>query len=441
MPLAPPSASDQHGFADLRGLSEPCGRSGLFDLADPQWQQLSNGAGVVSLDLPEAPLLCIEFWCRAGSAFESVEESGLAHFLEHMVFKGSERLQPGEFDRRVEALGGSSNAATGFDDVHYHLLIPPEAAAEGLELLLDLVLTPRLDPEAFDLERQVVLEELAQSEDQPDEVALQRLLNQACPDHAYGLPILGRREALLEHSPESMARFHRRLYGANRCVLALSGALRQAQLDGALQRSALARLAPVPEPAAAPRLQVRSGHDRIELPRLESARLLMAWGLPSAADLDGVMGADLITSLMAEGRRSRLVDRLREQLRIVESVDLDLHVMECGSLALLEAICEPEELAEVRQAIEDVWREVMAAPIGEAEWQRCRRLVANGYRFGLEAPAGVAGLIGNNGLWRRQLPLSAPLQALDRWNPLRLQSEALPWLEPGHAWVLEALPA
>ncbi|MEY3464375.1 MAG: hypothetical protein RLZZ468_2153 [Cyanobacteriota bacterium] len=396
---------------------------------------------MVSLELEEAPLLCIEFWCRAGSAFESPGESGIAHFLEHMVFKGSQRLGPGEFDRRVEALGGSSNAATGFDDVHYHLLIPPEAGAEGLELLLDLVLQPRLEADAFDLERQVVLEELAQSEDQPDEVALQRLLSLACADHPYGLPILGRREALLAHTPAAMDAFHRRLYGADRCVLALSGAVAAAGLDARLDGCALAALAAVPASAAPPPLQLRPGEERLALPRLESARLLMAWGLPPASDQDGVMGADLLTSLLAEGRRSRLVERLREQLRIVESVDLDLHVMECGSLALLEAICEPQELPEVRQAITAVWRELAAEPIEPTEWQRCRRLVANGYRFGLEAPAGVAGLIGNNALWRRPLALTAPLEALERWSADRLRAEALDWLHPERACVLEAIPA
>ncbi len=413
----------------------------MAGLADPQLRQLPNGAPVVSLELEEAPLVCIEFWCRAGSAFETPQESGLAHFLEHMVFKGSRTLGAGEFDRRVEALGGSSNAATGFDDVHYHLLIPPAAASEGLELLLDLVLQPRLDPHDFDLERQVVLEELAQSEDQPEEVALQRLLTLACPEHPYGLPILGRREALLSHTSERMAAFHRRLYGANRCVLALSGALGEAGLDSVVTSSALARLQPVAEPASSAPLTLQAGEERLVLPRLESARLLMAWALPPASDLDGVMGADLITSLLAEGRRSRLVERLREDLRIVESVDLDLHVMESGSLALLEAICEPDDLPQVRQAIQQVWRELAAEAITDTEWQRCRHLVSNSYRFGLEAPAGIAGLIGNNRLWQRSLNLEAPMAALGQWSAARLQSQALSWLDPNQACVLESLPA
>jgi zinc protease len=416
-------------------------RSLLPGLAEPHHQRLASGTELVSLALPEAPLVCLDFWCRAGSAYESEPESGLAHFLEHMVFKGSRSLAAGEFDRRIEALGGSSNAATGFDDVHYHVLIPPQAAAQALDLLLDLVLHPRLDPQAFHLERQVVLEELAQSEDQPEEVAMQRLLSLACPDHPYGLPILGRRPELLRHQPAAMASFHQRLYGGNRCVLALCGALAD---DSLLQRAASGPLAALPtgqEPAAAPPLQVRSGEERLALPRLEAARLLMAWPQPAARDLDAVMGADLATSLLAEGRRSRLVERLREQLRLVESVDLDLHPMECGSLALLEAVCEPSDLPRVRQVIRQVWQEVMTEPIGEVEWGRVRRLVANAYRFGLESAGALAGLIGNSTLWGRRQPLDHPLQLLERWTPERLRSTALPQLDPERACVLEAVPA
>ncbi len=416
------------------------GVSLLPGLGQPLRHGLANGAELVSLPLAGAPLVCLDFWCRAGSAFETAPESGMAHFLEHMVFKGSAQLGPGDFDRRIEALGGSSNAATGYDDVHYHVLIPPEAAPEAVDLLLDLVLCPRLDADAFAMERQVVLEELAQSEDQPEEVAVQTLLAQACPGHPYGLPILGRRERLQAHDPAAMADFHRRMYGAGRCELALSGAVDRSLLEH-VAAGPLATLDAVAEPPPPPPLRLEPGDQRLTLPRLEAARLLMAWWQPAAADLSGVMGADLATSVLAEGRRSRLVERLREQLRIVESIDLDLHPMECGSLAILEAVCGEDDLPEVREAIAQVWLEVMAEPLGEAEWARARRLVANSYRFGLESPGAVAGVIGNSHLWGRRTPLSAPLQELERWTPERLRHEALSRLDPALASVLEVVPA
>jgi predicted Zn-dependent peptidase len=263
----------------------------------------------------------------------------------------------------------------------------------------------------------------------------------ACPGHAYGLPILGRREALLAHEPEAMAAFHQRLYGGGRCVLALAGALAGTDLESRAAEGALASLDPLAGPPPLDPLRVQPGERRLELPRLEAARLLMAWGQPPAQDLHGVMGCDLATSLLAEGRRSRLVARLREQLQLVESVDLDLHPMECGSLALLEAVCDPDDLPAVRAAIHTVWEEVMAEPVLAPEWSRVRRLVTNSYRFGMEAPGNVAGLIGTGHLWGRYESLEAPLEAIDAWDPETLRAEALASLDPRRAAVLEAVPA
>jgi predicted Zn-dependent peptidase len=125
----------------------------------------------------------------------------------------------------------------------------------------------------------------------------------------------------------------------------------------------------------------------------------------------------------------------------VESVDLDLHVMESGSFALLEAICETDELPAVRQAIAEVWAQLQQDGLPEAEWQRAQRLVANGYRFGLEAAGGVAGLIGNNRLWGRRHGLSQPLEDIDRWDREQLVQRVVPLLDPAAACVLEAVPA
>jgi predicted Zn-dependent peptidase len=291
------------------------------------------------------------------------------------------------------------------------------------------------------MERQVVLEELAQSEDQPEEVVLQQLLRLACPNHPYGHPILGRREDLLAHDPTAMRQFHDRLYTAGRCVLALSGALTAGHLEGRAARGPLASLSSSRDGLEPTDLVVAAGEHRLSVPRLEAARLVMAWWQPAAADLEATMGADLATSVLAEGRRSRLVHRLREELRIVESIDLDLHPMEHGSLALLEAVCDPQDLPAVRSAIEAVWSELIEEPLDEAEWQRARRLVINGYRFGLESAGGVACQIGNAQLWRRLRDLQEPLRMVERWTAAAVRDRAMPLLDPARACVLEAVPA
>ena len=391
--------------------------------------------------MADAGLTCLDFWCRAGSAFERPGEEGLAHFLEHMVFKGSERLAAGEFDLRVEALGGSSNAATGFDDVHFHVLVPPEGAAEAMDILLDLVLEPALRRDAFDMERDVVLEEIAQYRDQPDEVVVQQLLAACCSDHPYGRPILGWEESLNASTPATMAAFHRRRYRGPNCTLVVAGAIPE-DLPTLLTQGRLAQLdGPDKSDTDQPQgLHFRPGHDCVKVDRLEAARLLMAWPAAPADQQRTVMGFDLATTLLAEGRRSRLVERLREDLQIVESIDMDLTTLEQGSLVMLEACCSPERIDDVEQEVKQILERSATAAINDEEMDRGRQLVGNGLRFSLEAPGSVAAITGPQALWRSPQNPLAPLEDLDGWTAPALQAEVFRQLHPDQAFTLIALP-
>ena len=180
---------------------------------------LSNGATCVVTEMEYSSLTCVDFWCRAGSFYERPEEEGMAHFLEHMIFKGSKNLFEGEFDLKIESLGGSSNAATGLDDVHYHILIPPNNIKEAISLLIELISSPQINKEAFEIEKEVVLEEIAQSNDQPEEVIFTTLIESCWPSHRYGRPILGKKENLNKMIPTEMKLFHKRQYLAKNCTL------------------------------------------------------------------------------------------------------------------------------------------------------------------------------------------------------------------------------
>lgn len=414
---------------------------------------LENGTRCVTAAMKDAPLTCLDLWCQAGSFCEHAGEEGIAHFLEHMVFKGSQRLQAGEFDRRVEALGGSSNAATGFDDVHFHVLVPPSAAEEALELLLDLVFSPAFSPETFVLERDVVLEEIAQYRDQPDERVIQTLLQACCANHPYGRPILGFEASLNASDPEAMHAFHQRRYIGENCCLAVAGAIPNGFVD-VLNESALVSIASHPNSekelnrqsavntslSVNSHLDFKTGREDIRVSRLESGRFVMAWKIPPASNQTMIMGADLATTLLSEGRRSRLVQHLREELQIVESIDMDVTALEQGSLVMLEACCPEEQLNQVEQEIHKVLGASLESPPLPQEMVRSQQLVRNGLCFNLEAAGQVAGLAGNHALWNRPQPLLQPLEHLDRWSAKRLQEDIFPIFQPDKSFTLVARP-
>ena len=392
--------------------------------------------------MPDAPLTCIDFWCQAGSSSERSGEEGIAHFLEHMVFKGSGRLAAGAFDEAIEALGGSSNAATGFDDVHFHVLVPPDRAAEALDLLLELVLKPALEPQGFATERDVVLEEIAQYADQPTEQVLQSILSLGCGDHAYGRPILGEVATLNAMEPSLMRRFHQRRYLGPNCTLALAGPAPET-LKPAIAASALADLpADQNKPSSHQPLplMLQAGRHTQRVDRLESARILMLWTTAPAHNQDAVMGADLATTLLGEGRRSRLVERLREELQLVESISMDLTALEEGSLITLEVICQEDALSAVEQEINAVLHQVANEAVSEQELRRGYQLVSNSLRYSLESVGHVTGLCASHVLWHRHQDLLSPLNLLGHWSTDRLQTELFPALLPEKACVLIARP-
>ncbi|MCY4332536.1 MAG: pitrilysin family protein [Cyanobacteria bacterium MAG CAR1_bin_15] len=403
---------------------------------------LANGIPVGYIPLPETGLVCLDLWVAAGSRWETAPETGLAHFLEHMVFKGSRRLGEGEFDRRIEAIGGTSNAATGLDDVHFHVSCPAAAAVEALDLVTELVLFPSFREEAFALERLVVQEELKQALDQPDEVAYQALLERACGGHSYGRPILGTPASLNALTVDAMAAFHRRLYGAGRLAMVVSGAVAPDVFHGRLGSGPLSRRAAVSPPhSAPPRPTIQPGHSRLKLKRLECARLMACWAMPPRLEYTMLAGLELAVSLLAEGRCSWLISRLREELGLVDELDLEIIPLEAGSLAILEASCAPARLHELERLLPQCLSDWLGQPPPPRALERACRQMITRLCFSMESAGGVAAQTGPSLLRGHMYPLDGPLADLQTWTATTLHTRVMPLFAPRQAHWLSVAPA
>ena len=402
---------------------------------------LANGIPVGYIPLADTRLTCLNLWIAAGSRWETATEMGLAHFLEHMVFKGSCHLAEGEFDWRIETLGGTSNAATGLDDVHFQVSCPAGAAMEALELLTDLVLFPSFQEKAFALERLVVQEELKQALDQPDEVAYQTLLRRACGSHSYGRSILGTPASLDALTVNTMAAFHRRLYGAGRLAVVVSGAVVPEGFHEDLRSSPLSHWAPVSPPQGGqPRLHIQPGHDHLTVKRLECARLMACWAMPPAAERTVLTGLELAICLLTEGRCSWLMSRLREELALVDELDLELIPLEAGSLAILEGRCAPAHLHQLERLLPQCLTDWLRQPPQPHVLQRACRQMMTRVSFGLESAGGAAAYMGPSLLWGHGPPLDAQLMDLQTWTAAPLHTRVMPLFAPQRARWLSVMP-
>ena len=401
---------------------------------------LPNGATCVVADIEQSTLTCIDFWCKGGSLYEMKNEEGMAHFLEHMIFKGSKNLKEGEFDLKIESLGGSSNAATGLDDVHYHVLVPPEKIEEGLNLILELLLFPKIEKEAFEVEKEVVLEEIAQNIEQPDEIIYMKLLKGCLTPHRYSKPILGDEKTVKSINPRQMKQFHKNHYVGKNCTLSIAGELPN-EIISIVSNSKLNELKKITKGKnICTKTTFNRGYQKETIPRLEGGRILKAWKLPPAKEQILILGAEIAATILCEGKSSIIVKNLREEKRIIESIDIDLQILEEGGLILLDVSCQKENLKLAESEINSILKKLNRDLVADKDLERAKRLVINNIYFGLELSTQIASTLGNQALWGRHQSLLKSIDDISYWTTSRLNELIFPLFNPENAFTLIAEP-
>ena len=401
--------------------------------ASPTAFQLDNGLTFIHQYLPATPVVVADVWLRAGAMQEPEKWAGMAHFLEHMIFKGTQLLPPGVFDREIENRGGMTNAATSHDYAHFFLTTAASYLKDTLPYLADLLLNASIPDDEFICEREVVLEEIRSCYDDPDWIGFQALSESVYQQHPYGRSVLGTESNLMQNSPEAMRSFHRAHYQPENMIVAIVGGIPQ---DSALelvnqnfqkfpQRCALPEVEEMGEPLIA---GVR--RQELYLPRLEQARLMMAWIGPGVRQYRNAYGLDLLSVLLAEGRSSRLVRALREDRQLVGAISSNFSLQRESSLFTISAWLEPQHLEFVESLICAHLEELQTTPISAGELARCQRILCNDYAFSTETPNQLAGLYGYyNILGEAELAVSYPHQ-IQSFNADELQQLAQQYLSP-----------
>lgn len=288
----------------------------VFDRVTARVKRLDNGLGVVLLPQPEAESIVTVVCYRAGGRDEGSDESGLAHFLEHMMFKGSALYPPGAIDCLTQRLGGTNNAFTSHDVSAYHFQFERCRLDEALRIEADRMRGLSLLPEEVESEREVILEEIRMVEDDPWDALEQAVARRVFGDHPYARPVLGTRQSLRGLDAAALRSFHRRHYHPGRAILVVAGGLPSDAIDRV--EAVVGNGAPDGSTSAGPRgdldppAGVGGSDRRVELRRGEMARLMVAHPAPAADDPLSVH-VRLALTVLASGRASRIQRELVEQ--------------------------------------------------------------------------------------------------------------------------------
>ncbi|MGL5080478.1 MAG: M16 family metallopeptidase [Microcoleaceae cyanobacterium] len=406
----------------------------------PTLHQLPNGLTIVAEQLP-VEAVNLNIWIKTGSAVESDEINGMAHFLEHMVFKGTPRLGSGEFEQRIEERGAVTNAATSQDYTQYYITTAPQDFAYLAPLQFDVVFNPSIPNDAFERERLVVLEEIRRSEDNPGRRSFRQAMETVFERLPYRRPVLGPTSVIEQVTAQQMRAFHAQHYQPESTTVAVVGNLPVEQLietvTHAVEMTQPQAWQQIPEQTLSP-WDLLPEPSFTEVVRrelvdesLQQARLVLTWRTPGLDQLLQTYALDILACILGQGRTARLVQDLREQRGLVSSISVSHMTQQLQGVFYISVRLSVENLAEVEARIIQHIRTLHHEWITEAEAVKIQTQVANRFVFGNETPSDRASLYGYYqmlvGSLAAALDYPARIQSI---TPEELQQAAQQYLSP-----------
>ncbi|MFN3926268.1 MAG: M16 family metallopeptidase [Pseudanabaenaceae cyanobacterium] len=368
----------------------------MQNLSSPLATTLTNGIRLIAEQVP-LEAVSVNLWFNVGSALETDEINGIAHFLEHMVFKGSDKVKLGEFEHAVESCGGNTNAATSHDYTNYYITIAPQDFARLAPLQLDVVMHTAIPPAEFERERLVVLEEIRRSNDNPDRRIYRQVSEIAHPSLPYRRCVLGPTEVIENLTPEQMRQFHRTWYVPEHLTITCVGNLPAEEMMTALKNwcEELPPLAPPTRPqfTADPPFREREAYF-LQDARLQQARLVMVWRVPGWQDFRETLKLTMLAGILGGGMTARLVQDLREQRRLVERISVSYMPQVWQGTFQILAKLPPDNIPTVEQAIGEHLVRLQNELIPEPEIRKIRAQVASRFVFANESPRDRASIYG-----------------------------------------------
>lgn len=362
----------------------------------PELYELPNGFRIVYDRIPGSGVVSFGIWTGTGSVHEKDEQAGIAHMLEHMLFKGSKNYPVGAAERTVESLGGRMNGATSFEYTCYFLSIPSQHFREAFKVLADMVKNPLLCTDEFESERMVVLREVDQREDDPVQRSARMFYQAAYPGAYYGRPIIGFRDTIAGLTIEDIKIFHEVNYIPNNMTLIAAGDVPEETVLKLAMKS-FGHMKSSEKPSPVPPETIPGEGDVVEFADIKSVYLWTGREGPriSAGEVDRAAALSLAMNILGGGRGSRLYRRLREDSNIVNAVSAGFSFLPRGGPVYIRAEFEPEEkervLKEIREELEEF---IETGPLPD-EIERARTLAMTDIIYGFESSAGRMRAYGN----------------------------------------------
>ncbi len=360
--------------------------------------ELKNGMKVVVVEDHRAPVVTHMVWYRVGAADEPPGVSGIAHFLEHLMFKSTEKIASGEFSKIVSRLGGQDNAFTGQDVTAYFQRIAKDRLPIVMEMEADRMANLRLQEKEVLTERNVILEERrSRTENNPAALLDEQMNAMLYLSHPYGLPVIGWEHEMAKLSPEDALAFYKRFYAPNNAILVVTGDVTPEELMP-LAEATYGKIPANPEVMARPRPQEppHRAARRIELkdPRAGKPSLHRSYLAPAylGAEPGEAEALDLLLKVLASGPTSRIYKSLVIDAKVASSTGgyYSGSARDSGKISLYGVPIDGVSLEQLEAALDKVVAEVRTSGITEAELDRAKKSYLADYIYESDNQATLA---------------------------------------------------
>ena len=358
---------------------------------------LPNGLRIVTEAMPGLASASVGVWVLAGGRHERAEQNGIAHFLEHMAFKGTKTRNALQIAEAIEDVGGYINAYTSREATAYYARVLGADVGLALDVISDIVLNPVFDAREIEVERHVILQEIGQALDTPDDIIFDWLQEAAYPDQAIGRTILGPSQNIERFGRDDLARFVAEHYGPDQMVVSAAGAVDH---DAIVKQAEAIFGGLHPVGARGVQKALWQGRERRELKDLEQVHFALAFEGPSYRDED-LYTAQVYATALGGGMSSRLFQKIREERGLCYSIFAQAGAYDDTGMITIYAGTSGEEVADLcGLTIEELKR--AAEDMTEAEVARARAQMKAGMLMGLESPSSRAERMARNlAIWGR----------------------------------------
>ena len=371
--------------------------------------RLSNGVRIVSEMMPGLQSASIGIWVAAGGRHERIEQNGIAHFLEHMAFKGTKTRSALQIAEAIEDVGGYINAYTSREVTAYYARVLAADVPLAMDVIADIVLNPIFDPKEIEIERGVILQEIGQAHDTPDDVIFDWLQEESYRDQPLGRTILGPTERVSAFSRDDLANFVDEHYRPERMIISAAGAVDHDVLMR-LAEDLFGHLTPLDGQHVVP-AHFTGGEVRHSKP-LEQAHFALAFEGPGYRD-DRIYTSQIYSSALGGGMSSRLFQEIRENRGLCYTIFAQTGAYGDTGTTTIYAGTSGDEVSDLaRITIQEMKR--AAEDLSDAEVARARAQMKAGMLMGLESPSNRAERLARLvQIWDKVPPLEETVAKID----------------------------